>query len=190
MPRTRESAKPLSEDGLALVHALRLRPRASWTELGRVPGMDPVTVARRFRRLAAHGTAWAGLSPGPRLLDRLRLAFAEIDCAPGTTARTAGTLAAHPRMVTIERAAADHDILATVATADLPALSRHTLDVLPRVPGVTAARARIVTHMFTGGGRRRIAALDPGQSSRLTAPPTAGPPRRGHREITAFDRPR
>ncbi|MFD0392311.1 AsnC family transcriptional regulator [Streptomyces nogalater] len=91
-------------------------------------------------------------------------------------------------MLTLERAAADHDILATVATADLPALSRYTLDLLPRIPGVTAVRARIVTHLFTEGGRWRIAALDPGQRTRLTAPPAARPPRRGHREITAFDR--
>ncbi|MEU3416477.1 Lrp/AsnC family transcriptional regulator [Streptomyces sp. NPDC006658] len=188
MPRTQESAKPLTEDDLALVHALQLRPRASWTELGRVLGVDPVTVARRFRRLAGHGTVWVGLSPGPRLLDRLCLAFVRIDCAAGATAQAVEALGRHPHVVTIERAAADHDILATVATAGLPALARYTLDLLPRVPGVTAVHARIVTHMFTEGGRWRIAALDPGQRTRLTAPPAVRPPRRGHREITPFDR--
>lgn len=188
MPRMQESATPLSEDDLTLIHALQLRPRASWTELGRALGVDPVTVARRFHRLAERGTAWVGLSPGPRLLDRLCLAYVEIDCAPGATARTVDALGRHAHMLTIERAAADHDILATVATADLPALSRYTLDLLPRIPGVTAVHARIVTHMFTEGGRWRIAALDPGQRTRLTAPPTARPPRRGHHEITPFDR--
>ncbi|QKW25561.1 Lrp/AsnC family transcriptional regulator [Streptomyces seoulensis] len=186
--RMQETAKPLSEDDLALIHALQLRPRASWTELGRVLAVDPVTVARRFARLNGQGAAWVGLSPGARLFEQVRAAFVEIDCAPGAAARTAAALAAHPHLLTLERSAAGHDILATIATADLPALSRYTLDVLPRVTGITAVRVRIVTHMFTEGGRWRIAALEPGQRSRLTAPPAAGPPRPGHRGITAFDR--
>ncbi|MFI9029549.1 AsnC family protein [Streptomyces sp. NPDC053560] len=63
----REDATPLSEDDLALIHALQLRPRASWTELGRALGVDPVTVARRLNRHGQRGMAWGGLSPGPRM---------------------------------------------------------------------------------------------------------------------------
>jgi DNA-binding Lrp family transcriptional regulator len=145
----------LSEDELALINALQLSPRASWTELGRALGVDPVTVARRFHRLSAQGTAWVSFSPGPLLLEQICVAYVVIDCAPGMTARVAGALSAHPHMVTIERTASGHDILATVATRDLPALSRYTLDLLPHLPGITAVRSRIVTHMFTEGGRWR-----------------------------------
>ncbi|MER6082252.1 Lrp/AsnC family transcriptional regulator [Streptomyces sp. NPDC001833] len=179
----------LSEDELALINALQLSPRASWTELGHALGVDPVTVARRFHRLSAQGTAWVGFSPGPRLLEQICVAYVVIDCAPGTTARVAGALGAHPHMVTIERTASGHDILATVATRDLPALSRYTLDLLPRLPGITAVRSRIVTHMFTEGGHWRIAALAPAQRARLTAQtpaPTAH--RTTHRQLTSFDR--
>ncbi|MFB7630908.1 Lrp/AsnC family transcriptional regulator [Streptomyces sp. NPDC056149] len=181
-------ATPLSEDDLALIHALQLRPRASWTELGRALAVDPVTVARRFHRLTEHGTAWVGLSPGPRMLDRMCVCFAQIDCAPGTTAAVARALAGHPHMLTIERSAGAHDILATVATRDLPALSRYTLDLLPHVPGITAVDARIVTHMFTEGGRWRIAALAPDQRAQLTAPPPPPTPRRGPGDLTTADR--
>ncbi|MEU6199319.1 Lrp/AsnC family transcriptional regulator [Streptomyces sp. NPDC047061] len=163
----------LSEDELALVNALQLSPRASWTELGRALGVDPVTVARRFQRLTAQGTAWVSFSPGPRLLEQICVAYVVIDCAPGATARVAGALGTHPHMVTIERTASGHDILATVATRDLPALSRYTLDLLPHLPGITAVRSRIVTHMFTEGGHWRIAALAPAQRARLTAPPSS-----------------
>ncbi|MEU9412433.1 Lrp/AsnC family transcriptional regulator [Streptomyces sp. NPDC048281] len=183
----------LSEDELALINALQLSPRASWTELGRALGVDPVTVARRFHRLSAQGTAWVGFSPGPRLLEQICVAYVVIDCAPGTTARVAGSLSAHPHMVTIERTSSGHDILATVATRDLPALSRYTLDLLPQLPGITAVRSRIVTHMFTEGGHWRIAALAPAQRARLTAraPAPAAVPaahRTTHRELTSFDR--
>ncbi|MER7180125.1 Lrp/AsnC family transcriptional regulator [Streptomyces hyaluromycini] len=166
----------LSEDELALVNALQLSPRASWTELGRALGVDPVTVARRFHRLSAQGAAWVGFSPGPRLLEQICVAYVVIDCAPGSTARVAGALGAHPHMVTIERTASGHDILATVATRDLPALSRYTLDLLPHLQGITAVRSRIVTHMFTEGGRWRIAALAPAQRALLTAPPPSARP--------------
>ncbi len=182
------AAQPLGEDDLALIHALQLRPRASWTDLGRALGVDPVTVARRFARLTRQGAAWVGLSPGPRLFEQICAAFVEIDCAPGAAARTAAVLGTHPHLLTLERCAAGHDILATVAAADLTALSRYTLDLLPRVEGVTAVRARIVTHMFAEGGRWRIAALDPDQRTRLTTAPDTRPPRDGHREITGFDR--
>lgn len=182
------AAQPLGEDDLALIHALQLRPRASWTDLGRALGVDPVTVARRFARLTRQGAAWVGLSPGPRLFEQICAAFVEIDCAPGAAARTAAVLGTHPHLLTLERCAAGHDILATVAAADLTALSHYTLDLLPRVEGVTAVRARIVTHMFAEGGRWRIAALDPDQRTRLTTAPDTRPPRAGHREITGFDR--
>ncbi|WP_439945477.1 Lrp/AsnC family transcriptional regulator [Streptomyces sp. BBFR109] len=182
------AAQSLGEDDLALIHALQLRPRASWTDLGRALGVDPVTVARRFARLTRQGAAWVGLSPGPRLFEQICAAFVEIDCAPGAAARTAAVLGTHPHLLTLERCAAGHDILATVAAADLTALSRYTLDLLPRVAGVTAVRARIVTHMFAEGGRWRIAALDPDQRTRLTTAPDTRPPRDGHREITGFDR--
>ncbi|MGW1618553.1 Lrp/AsnC family transcriptional regulator [Streptomyces sp. NPDC002172] len=179
----------LSEDELALINALQLSPRASWTELGHALGVDPVTVARRFHRLSAQGTAWVGFSPGPRLLEQICVAYVVIDCAPGTTARVAGALGAHPHMVTIERTASGHDILATVATRDLPALSRYTLDLLPRLPGITAVRSRIVTHMFTEGGHWRIAALAPAQRARLTARTPAPVARQtAHRQLTSFDR--
>jgi DNA-binding IclR family transcriptional regulator len=51
---------------MALINALQLRPRASWTELGRSLGVDPVTVARRWSRLAERGEAWVSFSPGRR----------------------------------------------------------------------------------------------------------------------------
>ncbi|MFJ9347293.1 Lrp/AsnC family transcriptional regulator [Streptomyces sp. NPDC101237] len=169
----------LSEDELALINALQLRPRASWTELGRVLDVDPVTVARRYERLREQGTAWVGFSPGPRLLEQICVAYVVIDCAPGTTARVAEVLGRHPHPVTIERTATGHDLLATVATRDLSALSRYTLDRLPHLPGITAVRSRVVTHMFTEGGHWRIAALAPAQRARLTPPPvpSAGAPR-------------
>ncbi|MFE7898214.1 AsnC family transcriptional regulator [Streptomyces sp. NPDC057424] len=178
----------LSEEDLALIHALQLQPRASWSVLGRALDVDPVTVARRWSRLATRGEAWIGLSPGPRMFNQVCLAFIEIDCALGSATAVAGALNRHPHMLTVERTVSGHDILATVATRDLAAMSRYTLDHLPAIPGVTAVRARLVTHMFTEAGRWRIDALAPGQRAQLTATTKSAPTGRDVRQVTPADR--
>ncbi len=45
----------LDELDLALVDALQVNPRASWAALGDVLELAPVTLARRWQRLAESG---------------------------------------------------------------------------------------------------------------------------------------
>ncbi|MBL1078237.1 Lrp/AsnC family transcriptional regulator [Nocardia sp. 2] len=183
-----DHAELLSEDELVLIHALQLRPRASWAELGHALGVDPVTAARRWQRLRARDEAWVGISPGPKLFDHLCAAYLHIDCTAGRTGSVAQELAEHPHMLTIERAAGAHQILATVATRDLAAMSRYTLDILPALPHITGVHSRLITHMFTEGGDWRIDALAPGQRTRLAAPPAAPTPPRDRTRVTDADR--
>ncbi|MFE3259254.1 Lrp/AsnC family transcriptional regulator [Nocardia sp. NPDC059091] len=182
-----DDVRQLTEEELALIHALQLRPRASWTDLGRVLGVDPVTVARRWQRLSDRGEAWISVSPGPAVFDLLCAAFVDIDCAAGQTDAVVATLAAHPHMLTLERAGGSNRILATVATGDFGQMSRYTLDVLPAVPHIAAVRTRIVTHWFAEGGSWRIDALAPGQRDQLRTPPAPAGADRGRR-VTPLDR--
>ncbi|NKY42496.1 Lrp/AsnC family transcriptional regulator [Nocardia cerradoensis] len=181
-----DDVRLLTEEELALIHALQLRPRASWTDLGRVLGVDPVTVARRWQRLSDRGEAWISVSPGPAVFDLLCAAFIDIDCTAGQTDAVVTALAAHPHMLTLERAGGSNRILATIATEDFGQMSRYTLDVLPGVPHITAVRTRIVTHWFAEGGSWRIDALTPDQRDKLRTPPiTAGADR--SRSVTPLD---
>ncbi|TMR99176.1 AsnC family transcriptional regulator [Nonomuraea basaltis] len=116
-----DSVRRLGEDDLALIHALQLRPRASWTDLGRALGVDPVTAARRWSRLTECGEAWIGVSPGPRLFEQVCVAFVDIECAAGAAAAVARALSGRPHVLTLERSAGTQDLLATVATSDLAA---------------------------------------------------------------------
>ncbi|MEV6066524.1 Lrp/AsnC family transcriptional regulator [Nocardia sp. NPDC052001] len=177
----------MSEEDLALIHALQLRPRASWTELGGVLGVDPVTVARRWQRLGERGEAWVCMSPGPALYDHVCAAYVDIDCAAGETATVVAALARHPHMLTLERAGGSNRIFATVATRDFDQMARYTLDLLPAVPHIAAIRTQIVTHWFAEGGSWRIDALAPDQRQRLRTPAIAAT--RAHdRRITEVDR--
>jgi len=46
-----EGSAKLSEADLALVNALQVQPRASWSLIGKALGVGPVTVARHWERL-------------------------------------------------------------------------------------------------------------------------------------------
>ncbi|MGA7205706.1 MAG: AsnC family protein, partial [Specibacter sp.] len=48
----------LSEEDLALIHALQIAPRAGWVDLGAVLGVHPSNAAARWERLVASGAAW------------------------------------------------------------------------------------------------------------------------------------
>lgn len=183
-----ENDELLSEEELALIHALQLRPRAPWTELGAALGIDPVTAARRWQRLNGRGAAWVAMSPGPLLLGRICVAYLDIDCEASESDSVVAELARHPHMLTLERAAGTHQILATVATGDLAAMSRYTLDILPAVPHLTAVRAHLVTHMFTEGGDWRIDALAPEQRVQLATPPARPTAPRDRGPVTGSDR--
>ncbi|MGX1807096.1 AsnC family transcriptional regulator [Nocardia sp. NPDC055321] len=183
-----DDVRLLTEEDLALIHALQLRPRASWTELGGVLDVDPVTVARRWQRLHERGDAWVCVSPGPALYDDVCAAYIDIDCAAGETATVVRTLAAHPHMLTLERSADSNRIFATVGTGDLDRMATYTLDVLPALPHVVGVKAQIVTHWFAEGGSWRIDALAPGQRDRLRAQPDPTRADRDRRRLTDLDR--
>ncbi|MFD1270970.1 hypothetical protein ACFQ51_00550 [Streptomyces kaempferi] len=93
-------------------------------------------------------------SPGPRLFEQICLAFMVIDCAPGATAQVAQSLTTHPHMITIERAAADHDTLSIAATRDLPpspATPSTCSRAFPASPRCRPASSRTCSPRAAGG---------------------------------------
>ncbi|MGW0999031.1 AsnC family protein [Streptomyces sp. NPDC002523] len=94
----------VSELDLALVNALQLRPRASWTELAPPLGVTAGTLARRWERLTGEGLAWVSAVPGRE--------FVRPRCRPGSRARIAERLCAFEEAATIE--------LTGPGSADLP----------------------------------------------------------------------
>src|SRR5262245_37291557 len=113
----------LSELDLALVNALQIQPRASWTTLGEVLGVDPATVARRWARLEASGTAW--ITCLPMLGDQGRVAYVEIDTAPAAHGAVAAALRSDAQVLTVEHTTGPRDIIATVVAPTLGSLSRY-----------------------------------------------------------------
>lgn len=157
-----------SEEDFALVHALQLHPRASWSGLSPVLDAAPVTLARRWQRLRASGHAWVTSYPVVRD-DVMQVALVEVDCAPGRLDDVVATLEAEPSVMTIEHAARGRDLLLTVNSPSFPQLSGLVLDRLGRVPGVASTRTHLAAGVHVEGSRWRLDALDAGQIDAVRA---------------------
>jgi DNA-binding Lrp family transcriptional regulator len=154
----------LDEQDLALINALQVAPRISWAQAARVLGSSATTLAERWQRLRDRGIAW--VTAHPRLQD-VSLAFVEVDCAPGSRLDVVRELCLDPRVVTVEQSARGRDLLLTVLTPDLPALSVFVLDDLPQVRGVQRYRTQLVKAIHRQGGDWRLDALDRQQLAAL-----------------------
>ncbi|WP_181860793.1 Lrp/AsnC family transcriptional regulator [Streptomyces diacarni] len=157
-----------SELDLALVHALQLRPRASWAELAPPLGVTPGTLARRWERLTGAGLAWVYAAPG-REFSRTRCsAFVLVRCRPGARGRLAERLAGLREVVTVElTASGSAALLLDVLAPDLPSLTALVLERLERLPGVTGVDTLLTTSLPLEASRWRLRSLDAGQLAAL-----------------------
>ncbi|MER7559857.1 Lrp/AsnC family transcriptional regulator [Nocardioides sp. NPDC126508] len=151
----------LDEDDFSLIHALQIRPRASWTDLAAALGTAPATLSRRWERLRADGSAWVMGHPQVRGHSGTSLAIAEISCVSGRSGTLAQELAGWPMVITIEEAARDYGLIVTAAglgPGDMPKL---LLDDLSAMPGVLGVRAHHVARLHVDASSWRVGGLDP-----------------------------
>lgn len=168
----------LSLDDQALIGALQVSPRASWSDVGEALGISGVTAARRWRRISSDGTAWVTAAPGMARWAQQCLAYVEIDCAPAKRNEVARELAAYDFVVTVEITTGSADILLTIAAADLSTLSHYLLDHLGTMASILRTRVRVATKIYTEGSSWRLVELDAAamrvlERSRPTADPSA-----------------
>ncbi|MFD3916100.1 Lrp/AsnC family transcriptional regulator [Streptomyces sp. NPDC058603] len=159
--------RPLDELDRSIVQALQIHPRAPWTLVGEVLGVNPVTAARRWQRLERAGLAWVtayGRLSDPRIVVT---GVIEIDTEPGHGEEVADALGTHPEVVNVKLTAGGRDLVATVQAGGLEELARFTNDLFRATPGVRATRTHVATAVPTEGSRWRLRSLDATQRSRL-----------------------
>ncbi len=166
----------LDELELQLVNVLQLNPRAPWNLIGSVLGVDPVTAARRWERLASVGLVWTSVYPGTPWEWDLVGANIYVRCAAGRAGAVADTLCADYRVATIEHITGDGDLSLTVFAPNLAELSSYVLTALGSIRGVRDCRTHVLTAVYTEGSRWRLRALDAVQRDRILASrPAVGP---------------
>lgn len=150
----------------ALVDALQTRPRAPWSELGRVLRSDPSTVARRWARLEEAGVAWLSAYAAPELT---WVAHVEVDCEAGAVHEVASRLCEEPCVFSVERIAGDCDLRVSLTAIDAGAL-HEVVTHRVAIEGVRACRTRLALSTYREGGEWVMRALDPEQRRVLANP--------------------
>jgi DNA-binding Lrp family transcriptional regulator len=156
---------------LALVNALQINPRASWSLVGKALEVDPVTVARRWERLSASGTAWV------TCYTQVRGAFfgwLQVACEPAKVGSVADALAADPHAVTVAHTTGGGgDLIVALVTTDFFGFSRYVIERVHRVPGVLSVRSHPFARSYLEGSHWRLDGLNREQRAVLEASRTS-----------------
>lgn len=164
---------PLSEQDLTMLHALQIRPRASWATIGQVLGTSPAALAARWDRLRESGLAWVTVHSMVNKFGT-HMAFVELDCVPARREAVVAELCLVPEIITIEVSARGRDLLLTVVAHDWYTLSDLVLTRL-QVDGVLRHRTSLVTDIHIEASDWRLDALTREQSNELLRTDPPGP---------------
>lgn len=168
------SIKMLDEEDFSLIHALQLRPRATWTQLASALGTTPGTLSRRWDQLRAEGSAWIMAYPRVQGPHGSQLVIAEISCVSGDSSALARELASWPEVVTVEESAREYGLVVTIVGLALPDLASLILDRLPGLAGVLGVRTHLVAKLHIEASSWDIGGLDHQRAQAVSQLPSTG----------------
>lgn len=165
----------LSELDLSLIHALQLRPRATWAELAPILGASGPRLARRWAALTARGDAWVTAYPTPVTDTGPLVSMTELSCRFGELDALVEQLVHDRRVSSIEQMARGEHLLLTNQTSTLDEMSQLLLEDLPALQGVESTRTHVAADVHYEGSRWRLDALEPAQVSAIIGLEAPGP---------------
>jgi len=161
---------------LMLINALQIQPRVSWAAAGRILGVDPVTLGRRWERITDEGLAWVTGYSDVRLMSA---AIVEVEAMPGKLMKLAEALLQDPEAATVDVTAGSRDLVLSVIAPTSEALYRYLLDRLERLDSVAKVYSHPVSDVLAEASQWRLRALDANQVEALRViRPEAGRVRR------------
>lgn len=156
----------LSEDDLALIHALQIAPRVSWSDAADVLGANGGTLAAKWDRIQASGAAWiTGHLVGDP--SQMSLAFVEVECEISRRPEIIETVCAIPEVNSVDETFNGPGLSLIILTASIEELSQVILPSLTTIPGVTAVEASLCTRLHRGGHSWRLNTLTRLQQQRF-----------------------
>lgn len=165
----------LTELELSLIHALQLRPRATWAELAPILDTSGTRLARRWESLTDRGDAWVTAYPTPVIDTGPLVAITELSCRFGKMDALAERLVHDRRVSSIEQMARGEHLLLTNQTNTLDEMSQLLLEDLPALTGVESTRTHVAADVHYEGSRWRLDALEPAQIDAIIALNSLGP---------------
>ncbi|MET7361401.1 Lrp/AsnC family transcriptional regulator [Streptomyces sp. NPDC005562] len=182
----------LTDEDLALAHALQLNGRASFTEIAAVLGVSDQTAARRFTRLRTTGKLRVlGLTDPFRLGDLSW--FVRVRCTPDASASIGSALARRTDTTWVNLTSGGTETMAAVRARGPGLEEPFLVQQLPRTPRVVDVSAHCVLHVFFGqdlGFITKSGPLSDAQVAALTPRPTDGVSAAGSEPVVLDDRDR
>jgi len=157
---------PLSEEDLALIHALQIAPRAGWVDVGTVLGVHPTSAAARWDRLTETGAVWV---TAHRMGDpkAVTLSFIGVDCTMEGQAGAVEALCAVPEIITLEQTASSRALWLTVITESMAQLSGDVVPALRAIDGVLGYEVSLCTRQHFNGSSWRLNVLSRAQQQQM-----------------------
>jgi DNA-binding Lrp family transcriptional regulator len=118
---------------MELLHALQVWPRAPWSQIAPVLGVNSVTLGRRWLNLTGRGLAWTTRQPG-RALDNG--AIVEVQCVAASINEVVSALAQDPACMSIDVVTGGRSLILTVVCSTAAELSRYLVSRLGEMSGV------------------------------------------------------
>jgi DNA-binding Lrp family transcriptional regulator len=148
-PTARES---ITLDGTdrALIRALQLAPRGSFSAIGEVLGTSEQTIARRYRRLCREGVLRVVAVVNPEALGQSSW-MVRIRCRPDGTVAVANALARRDDVGWVVLAAGGSEVVCAVRSRSREQREELLLQRLPRTAPVLGVVASVLLHWFVGG---------------------------------------
>ncbi|QGK69569.1 AsnC family transcriptional regulator [Allosaccharopolyspora coralli] len=179
---TGSATSVLDELDRAVIHALQIAPRASWTDLGAALQYSGTTLARRWNRLRSQGWAWVTGSGSPKLWFGMAGALLRADVAEEAVDEVLSLLARDPRTKSVYRLAGRGSVLAHVIVTDRSHLDTWSREIAS-LQGVLDTDVRMVTGTHQDARTWRLDGLTPAQQKELhvatgTSRPIHLPPER------------
>lgn len=186
-----DAGRDLSDEEMALTHALQINGRASFREIADVLGVSDQTAARRWSRLRSAGRLRVLGLTNPSRLGEVRW-IVRVRCTPDAAASLGQALARRTDTTWVNLSSGGTELTCCVRS---PAQGRGKpllLEKLPRTPQVVDVTAHCLLHVFFGhdlGPINKSGPLTAAQAAAL-APPVLGPQERdedGTEPVTLTD---
>ncbi|MGB4777398.1 Lrp/AsnC family transcriptional regulator, partial [Microbacterium sp.] len=155
----------LDDTDLRLLHAMQIEPRAAWSDLAPVVGVDAATLGRRWARISEAGIAWVNA-----YATRGQDALIEVDCDLEHLETIAGALQQDSYVAVLDHTSGSRDLLALVRAPDLSSLSDYAVRRLAGLPGVRAVRTHLTNELLMDASSWRLRALSPEEVARIRPP--------------------